>query len=52
MSSLIQKSVFKDHEAEQGFIRFDPPIRFIPSESKLRDAKTPKVTIQVTDKSV
>ena len=52
MLSLIQKGVFKDHEAKQGIICLDPPIWFIPAELKLRDAKTPKVTIQVTDKSI
>ena len=51
MSSLLQKGVFKDHKAKRGIIRLDPPIQFIPSESKLRDAKTPKFSIQVMEKS-
>ena len=52
MLSLIQKSVFKDCGAKQGIICLDPLIQFIPSESKSKDAKSPKVSIQVTKKSI
>ena len=52
MLSLIEKGVFKDRDAKCGIIGLDLPIWFIPSESKPKDAKTPKVSIQVTEKSI
>ena len=52
MLSLIQNGVFKDCDAKQGIFHLDPPIWFILSESKPKDSKTPKVSIQVTEKSI